>query len=529
MLYLVAFCLFIYILIKALKFDDFINNYGKKVKKETPNIVELVTDKSNNDSRMANYLFTNYKNNKLENEIDLGLVKQNSIKDVISYVANNKNTVGIGNELDIFSQSSDVVNNLQFMAAPQKFMLYFLIQYYQSDEFIEKENAILNPEENAKLKQVSNEKKGIREKLDRIVRLKLDNINKHITNDQTKRSNKGDNEPYIIAVDDKNTISFKLFDTIAKEMKWTIQEYIDETTTITKDNTSTIFYKIMSFENAVNEFTKADSTIDAMFYLRDERDWKIKDLFVNYYLINKKAPIIIEVERKNIPKNVKSLLKNTFIHNIDTSLYYTANSVGGGENESLSIRLPTLSVRNILFCNKNTDTDVILLVTAICLQNFKYLQQFLYSGCKDGEKQMYLAKEMNDIETSISELSLKLLKENLNDVQYEQAQNFEKLVDNLQDKKEQYLSIANRCKNKIPINPFPNFDEVVFSFPLLKVHPTSKQYYFDNGLYTSDSKYEYDLNYYAKKVKEYYDWDDEYYDWKQSEADKMFKKLQKKS
>ena len=160
MLYLVAFCLFIYLLIKALKFDDFINNYGKKVKKETPNIVELVTDKSNNDSRMANYLFTNYTNNKLENEIDLGLVKQNSIKDVISYVANNKNTVGIGNELDIFSQSSDVVNNLQFMAAPQKFMLYFLIQYYQSDEFIKKENAILNPEESAKLKRVSNEKRN---------------------------------------------------------------------------------------------------------------------------------------------------------------------------------------------------------------------------------------------------------------------------------------------------------------------------------------------------------------------------------
>ena len=527
MLYLVAFCLFIYILIKALKFDDFINNYGKKVKKKTPDIVELVTDKSINDSRMANYLFTNYKNNKLENEIDLELVKQNSIKDVISYVANNKNTVGIGNELDILSQPDKVLNNLQFISAPQKFMLYFLIQYYQDDEFIEKENAILRPEESAKPNQVSNEKKGIREKLDRIVRLKLDNINKHITKDQISRSTKGDNVPYIIALDDKNTISFKLFDTIAKEMKWNIQEYIDETTTITKDNTRTIFYQIMSFENAIDEFTKTDSTIDAMFYLHDERDWKIKDLFVNYYLINKKAPIIIEVERKNIPKKKKSLLKNTFIHNIDTSLYYTANSVGGGENESLSIRLPTLSVRNVLFCNKNTDTDVVLLVTAICLQNYKYLQQFLYSGCKDGEKQLDLAKEMNNIETSIYELSLKLLKENLNDVQYEQAQNFGKLVDNLEDKKEQYLTIANRCKNRIPVNPFPNFDEVVFSFPQLKVHPTSKEYYHDNGLYTRNSKYEYDLNYYAKKVKDYYDWDDEYYDWKQSEADKMLKKLQK--
>ena len=209
MLYLVAFCLFIYILIKALKFDDFINNYGKKVKKETPDIVELVTDKSINDSRMANYLFTNYKNNKLENEIDLGLVKQNSIKDVISYVANNKNTVGIGNELDILSQPDKVLNNLQFISAPQKFMLYFLIQYYQDDEFIEKENAILRPEESAKPNQVSNEKKGIREKLDRIVRLKLDNINKHITKDQISRSTKGDNVPYIIALDDKNTISFR--------------------------------------------------------------------------------------------------------------------------------------------------------------------------------------------------------------------------------------------------------------------------------------------------------------------------------
>lgn len=511
MLYLVAFCLFIYILIKALKFDDFINNYGKKIKKEIPSIVKLATDKSNNDSRMANYLFTNYKNNKLENEIDLRVVKQ---KNVISYVANNKNTVGITNELNIFSQPSDIMNNIQFMAAPQKFMLYFLIQYYQSDEYIEKEKAILSPEESV----VSEEKKGIREKLDRIVRLKLDNINKHINKDQTNRSNKGDNEPYIIAVDVKDTVSLKLFETIAAEMKWNIEEYIGETTTITRNNTNTIFYKKMNFENAAKEFTKADSTIDAMFYLRDERDWKIKNLFVNYYLVNKKAPIIIEVERKNIPKNVKSLLKNTFIHNIDTSLYYTANSVGGGENESLSIRLPTLSVRNILFCNKNTDTDVVLLLTAICLQNFKYLQQFLYSGCKDGEKQMYLAKEMNDIETSISELTLKSLKEKLNKIQ---------LVDNLQDKKKQYLSIANRCKNKIPINPFPNFDEVVFSFPKIKVHPTSKQYYHDNGLYTRNSKYEYDLNYYAKKVNEYYDWDDEYYTWKKSEADKMLKKLLK--
>ena len=152
MLYLVAFCLFIYILIKALKFDDFINNYGKKIKKEIPSIVKLVTDKSNNDSRMANYLFTNYKNNKLENEIDLRVVKQ---KNVISYVANNKNTVGITNELNIFSQPSDIMNNIQFMAAPQKFMLYFLIQYYQSDEYIEKEKAILSPEESV----VSEEKK----------------------------------------------------------------------------------------------------------------------------------------------------------------------------------------------------------------------------------------------------------------------------------------------------------------------------------------------------------------------------------
>lgn len=523
MLYLIAFGLFIYILIKTLKFDIFIDNYGKKPKIEKPDIVELVCDKSNNDTRMGNYLLTNYKNNKLDNEIELEKVEQNDITNVISYVANNKNKVGIANELDILSQSDEVVKNLQFMSAPQKFVLYFLIQYYQSDEYIEKEKAILSPEESV----VSKDKKRIREKLDRIVRLKLSNINNHITKDQSERSNKGDNVPYIIAVDDEDTVSFKLFKTIAAEMKWNIKEYIGETTTITRNNTNTIFYKIMNFENAVKEFTKTDSTIDSMFYLRDERDWKVKNLFVNYYLINKKAPIIVEGDRKNIPKNRNSILKNTFIHKIDTSLYYTSTTVGDGEHESLSIRLPTLSVRNILFCNKNTDVDVVLLLTAICLQNLKYLQQYLYSGCKDGEKQLYLAKEMNDIEKDISELSLKLMKENLNNIQYERAENFEKLVNSLESKKKDYLTIANRCKNRILVNPFPNLDEVVFSFPKIKVHPTSKQYYHDNGLYTRNSKYEYDLNYYAKQVKEYYDWNDEYYTWKKSEADKMLKKLLK--
>ena len=36
-----------------------------------------------------------------------------------------------------------------------------------------------------------------------------------------------------------------------------------------------------------------------------------------------------------------------------------------------------------------------------------------------------------------------------------------------------------------------------------------------------------EIDFFNKKVKEYYGWNDEYYDWKQSEADKMLKRLTK--
>ena len=39
----------------------------------------------------------------------------------------------------------------------------------------------------------------------------------------------------------------------------------------------------MPFEKAIIEFIKTSDSVDSLFYLRDERDWKVKELFVNYY------------------------------------------------------------------------------------------------------------------------------------------------------------------------------------------------------------------------------------------------------
>lgn len=522
MLYLVVFGIFIYILVKTLKFDDIIKNLGKTEIEMPIKPIELVY--KNIDYRMANYLNVNYEDNKLEDEKSLRIKKIDNNENIIEYVNNNINTVGIINELELESNSHKK-SNLRFMCAPQKLVLFFLLQYYQKDDYISKVNAIINPEDpenmlkmvekefeidSTKLTKVEIEnlknKLSLRNKLDRIYRLNLENFETYIKEDQRERLKDNKNtgiktKPYIIALDSEDTLSERLFKTISIEMKWKISEYNDQV--LNNDNTNIIFYKKMPFEKAIIEFIKSSDSVDSLFYLRDERDWKVKELFVNYYEINKKAPIIVEVNRN---EKTKGQLKKTFIHMIDTSLYYTNKSVGGDEgteDESLQIRLPTIAIRNLLFCNVNTDNDVILLITALCIQNLKYLQQYMFPGCKNSDKQMYLAKEMNDLEAKISELSLTLTNDD-KIIQYEQGQTLNKLIDRLEEEEKKYIKIARECEDRIPINPFPNLDEIVFCFPSQKVHPVSKEYFHNNGLYTRNSKYEYDLDYYAKKVKQYY-------------------------
>lgn len=509
MLYLVAFGIFIYILIKTLKFDDVIKNMGKPSKQPIVESVKLLYKP--NDSKMANYLDINYKNNKLKDEIPLKINKVENDINIVDYVNTNTNTIGIINELEL-EQNLKQKNNLRFMCAPQKFVLFFLLQYYQKDDYISKVKAILDPENmdsslpvdsNVDTNAINKEKTEIRNKLDRIYRLNLQNIQTYIKEDQEARLKENDTKPYIIAVDSEDSLTQLLFKNIAGEMGWKSEEYTGQP--LTKLNTNTIFYKLMTFDDAISQFIKTSDSVDSLFYLRDERDWKVKELFVNYYINNKKAPIIIEIERK---ENTKSkLLNKTFIHMIDTSLYYTNKSVGGNENtedESLQIRLPTLAIRNVLFCNINTDSDIVLLLTAICIQNLKYLQQYMFAGCKDGENQFVLAKKMNELEANIAKTSLQLIKENANTNSYETGENLNKLIDQLEEAEMNYINISRQCQDRIPMNPFPNLDEIVFCFPSQKVHPVSKEYFHDNGLYTRNSKYEYDLNYYAKKVKEYY-------------------------
>lgn len=522
MLYLVVFGIFIYILVKTLKFDDVIKNLGKEKKEMVVKPIELVY--KNVDYRMANYLNVNYEDNKLEDEKSLTIKKINNNENIIDYVNKNNNTLGIANELELETNNKPK-SNIRFMCAPQKLVLFFLLQYYQKDDYISKVNAIINPEDPENmLKMVAKEfdidptkltktemenlknKLSLRNKLDRIYRLNLENIETYIKEEQKERLNDNKNtdikiKPYIIAIDSEDTLSERLFKTIATEMNWKVSEYNEQD--LNSSNTNIIFYKKMPFEKAIIEFVKSSDSVDSLFYLRDERDWKVKELFVNYYEINKKAPIIVEVNRN---EKTKGQLKKTFIHMIDTSLYYTNKSVGGDEgteDESLQIRLPTLAIRNLLFCNVNTDNDVILLVTALCIQNLKYLQQYMFPGCKNSDKQLYLAKEMNDLEANISKISLKLMNDD-KIIRYERGQKLNKLIDRLEEEEKQYIKIARECEDRIPINPFPNLDEIVFCFPSQKVHPVSKEYFHNNGLYTRNSKYKYDLDYYAKKVKQYY-------------------------
>ena len=102
MLYLVAFGIFIYILIKTLKFDDVIKNMGKPSKQPIVESVKLLYKP--NDSKMANYLDINYKNNKLENEIPLKINKLEDDINIVDYVNTNTNTIGIINELELEHQ-----------------------------------------------------------------------------------------------------------------------------------------------------------------------------------------------------------------------------------------------------------------------------------------------------------------------------------------------------------------------------------------------------------------------------------------
>ena len=509
MLYIVIFVIFIVILYKIS--NDTFNKIAKEKKREKNNYGLLVSDKDN--SRISDFLEVNYSDNKSMDDIELktAIIDKNL---VVPYVSKFPNRVGIINELQFNEVSKNDKKDVTFIAAPQKHVLYCLLQYYQSDDYINKREALL--EQNIDLqiglegfenKDYAKEKTTIQEKLDRLVRLGIKDLRDYIFVDQKTRTDNNDNTPFIIAVDGPSSMSFNLFKRVAKEYKWNIREYTSKGFTESpKDyNEKIVYYKFMDFDDARSEFVKSNSLIDCLFYLCDDRDWKVKDLFVKYFTINKRIPIILEFKKT---KTKNSGLLKTFIHIIDTSLYYTNNSVGGdegGEDESMAIRLPTLAVRNILICNKDTDIDIVLLLTAICIQNYTILQQYIYPGCAEGESQTSKVVEINKLEKNISELSIKFIK-NMEDkhTKYANGIELEKTIGKLNSLQKEYIKIGKKCQFRIPVNPFPNLDEIGFSFPDLPVHPVSKEYYHENGIYSRNPRFKYDLTYYSNMVQELY-------------------------
>lgn len=514
MLYIGILVIFVLILYKV-SYENTQKNKLEK-KREKFNYGLLVSDKEN--TRLSDFLEVNYSDNKSIDDIELKTASIDT-SHIVPYVSKFPNRVGIIDELQFTDISKNEKKNITFIGAPQKYVLFCLLQYYQSDNYIKKREAILeqNIDLNIKLegfetKDYAEEKKTIQEKLNRLSRLGIKDLRDYIFVDQKTRKDNNDNSPFIFAVDNASSISFNLFKRIAKEYNWNIREYKNKgfTESPTDYDEKNIYYKFMDFEDARTEFIKSNSLIDCLFYLRDERDWKIKDLFVKYFIRNKRAPVILELKKTNT-KNSK--LSRTFIHTIDTSLYYTNNSVGGeegSEDESLAIRLPTLAVRNLLICNKDTERDIVLLLTAICIQNYTILQQYIYPGCAEGELQTAKIVELNKLEKKVSELSIKLIK-NIKDKQkdYKLGIELEKIINKINNLEKKYIKIGERCQFRIPVNPFPNFDEVAFSFPELSVHPISKEYYHDIGIYSRDPTFKYDLNYYSNMIQDLY-WE---YDW----------------
>lgn len=477
----------------------------------------LVHDKNN--QRIADFLEVNYIDNKELGDINLKTAEL-SKKEIIPYISKNPNKIGIIDELEFMDIDNKTKQDIQFICAPQKIVLFFLLQYYQSTDYKNKKESIL--EENINVSESmegfdndeNNDYKSgkniIIDKLNRIARMDIQSVAEYVYIDQKSRSDKGDNTPFIIAVDKESTLSFKLFKQVADAYKWNIREYMNRSLTESPENydINSIYYHIMDFDEARTEFVRGVSRLDCMFYMRDERDWKVNDLFVKYFITNKKSPTILEFKKDQRDKNRKLQFKNVFTHMIDTSLYYTNNSVGGDEgkeDESLAIRLPTLATRNLIICNKQTSEKVVLLLTAICIQNYTYLQNYIYPGCRDGELQTANVKKMNELETKINELSLKIIKNIDNkDLYYDEATLLEESITELQNKHTEYIEIGKICQHRIPVNPFPNFDEVTFNFPSQIVHPIAKEYFHKNGLYSRNPRFKYDLQYYVDKVQEFY-------------------------
>lgn len=486
-------------------------------KKDIPRFVTFVREEK--DKRMADFLEVNYVDNKALDDIELKTAELPR-DEILTYVSTTPNSVGIMNELEYRDNEQELKQNTRFIAGPQKFVLFFLLQYYQSEDYRIKKESLLeeNLTEPRVLEGFQNtvepdyiaEKKMIQEKLNRIARMDMDSILEYIHVDQKSRLEKGDSTPFIIAVDYEDSISFKVFTLLSQAYGWNIREYTSKNLIDSPNNydTNAVYYHFMDFDDARNEFVNEVSRLDCIFYMRDERDWRVKELFVDYFLKNKKSPTILEFKKERNPKNRKIELSHFFSHMIDTSLYYTQNSVGGDDgkdDESLAIRLPTISIRTIIVCNKEVDERIILLLTAICIQNYTYLQQYMFPGCKDGELQTEKVKKINEIENRVNELSLKLLKNiEKRDEYFTEATLLEDSLEELKNKTEEYMKVGRQCQYRIPVNPFPNFDEVAFCFPSQIVHPVAKEYYHNNGLYSRNPRFKYDLQYYVDKVQEYY-------------------------
>ena len=90
------------------------------------------------------------------------------------------------------------------------------------------------------------------------------------------------------------------------------------------------------------------------------------------------------------------------------------------------------------------------------------------------------------------------------DLYYDEATLLEESITELQNKHTEYIEIGKICQHRIPVNPFPNFDEVTFNFPSQIVHPIAKEYFHKNGLYSRNPRFKYDLQYYVDKVQEFY-------------------------
>ena len=194
----------------------------------------LVHDKNN--QRIADFLEVNYIDNKELGDINLKTAEL-SKKEIIPYISKNPNKIGIIDELEFMDIDNKTKQDIQFICAPQKIVLFFLLQYYQSTDYKNKKESIL--EENINVSESTegfdndenNDYKSgkniIIDKLNRIARMDIQSVAEYVYIDQKSRSDKGDNTPFIIAVDKESTLSFKLFKQVADAYKWNIREYMN--------------------------------------------------------------------------------------------------------------------------------------------------------------------------------------------------------------------------------------------------------------------------------------------------------------